>query len=106
MAAIPGDGVSVRETVPEKPLRAVTLMVDVPEVPGAKVILEGLADREKSGIVCGVTVTVTTVECESDPLVPVTVTENVPLEFVPIVSVAVPDPVMLVGLMIAPIPEE
>ena len=46
------------------------------------------------------------VACESDPLVPVTITENVPVVFVPIVSVAVPEPVMVLGLITAPIPGE
>lgn len=45
------------------------------------------------------TVTVTATAWDSDPLAPVTWTGKVPLEFAWMVSVAVPEPVTLVGLM-------
>lgn len=50
------------------------------------------------------TVTVMLTEWDSVPLDPVTCTENVPVMLVPMVRVAVPEPVMLVGLTMAPIP--
>lgn len=52
------------------------------------------------------TVTETLTEWDSVPLDPVTCTEKVPVMLAPMVRVAVPEPVMLVGLMIAPIPLE
>src|SRR5205807_4039722 len=104
VAVMEADAVGVRETTPEKPLREATVMVEVPEEPGANVMLDGLADKEKSGVPVLETVTVTVVECESDPLVPVTCTVNVPVELVPTASVAVPEPVTLVGLIVARIP--
>src|SRR5207302_9373892 len=60
--------------------------------------------KGRSGVPVLDAVTVTVVECESDPLVPVTCTVNVPVELVPTASVAVPEPVTLVGLIVAPIP--
>lgn len=104
VALIPDEAVTAKETTPANPLREVTVMVEIPEELEANVMLEGLADREKSGVPVLETVTVTVVECDRDPLVPVTCIVNVPVELVPTVSVAVPEPVMLVGLMIAPIP--
>ncbi|SRR6266480_4533381 len=72
VALIPDGAVTVRETIPENPLRAVAVMVEVPDVLGAIVMLEGLAVKEKSGVPALETVTVTVAECASDPLVPVT----------------------------------
>jgi hypothetical protein len=43
-------------------------MVDVPEVPGASVRLDGLAETEKSGTPVPETVTVIFVDWESTPL--------------------------------------
>jgi hypothetical protein len=43
-----GDIVSVRETVPEKPCRLVTVIVEVPAVPALTVTLVGLVVMVKS----------------------------------------------------------
>ena len=61
--------VSVRETIPVKPLTAATVIVDVAEVPTVTAAGE-VADMVKS-----VTVKVAVVLWTSAPLVPVTVTE-------------------------------
>ena len=50
------------------------------------------------------TVTDTTTEWDIVPLVPVTCTAKVPVAFTPMVSVAVPEPAMLVGFKTVPIP--
>jgi hypothetical protein len=85
-------------TVPVNPLRAVTVIVDVPERPLLMVSDAGEAEMEKSGVVtCTVRLTVWL----SDPLVPVTVTKYVPLLALlgtVIVSVDWPDVVTEVGL--------
>ena len=70
---VAGDTVDTRLTVPLKPCRAVTVIVDVPAVPATTVTLVGLAAIVKSW-----TVKVTAAECDSVPLVPVTVTVYVP----------------------------
>jgi len=62
VALIPDGAVTVRETIPENPLRAVAVMVEVPEAPGAIVRLEGVAEMEKSGTPVPETVTVIFVE--------------------------------------------
>jgi hypothetical protein len=61
LAVRPGDGVTVRDTMPVKPLRGVTVIVEVPEEPTPSVRLDGLAEIAKSGDVVPVTVTVTPV---------------------------------------------
>ena len=61
--------VSVRETIPVKPLTAATVIVDVAEVPTVT------AAGEVADIVKSVTVKVAVVLWTSAPLVPVTVTE-------------------------------
>jgi len=60
--------VSVRLTVPVNPLTAVTVIVEVAEVPTVT------AAGDVAAIVKSVTVNVAVVECESVPLVPVIVT--------------------------------
>jgi hypothetical protein len=60
------------ETVPEKLLRLARLTATVPVEPDWNVRLEELPDMLKSGVIT--TPTVTVVEWDSDPLVPVTVT--------------------------------
>jgi hypothetical protein len=66
----------VSDTVPEKLFRLVTLIVEVPDEPRVMMSLVGFADREKLGGGGGlVTETNTKVECETEPLVPVTVTK-------------------------------
>jgi hypothetical protein len=48
---IPAGLLVVKETVPENPLSDVTVMVEVPEDPAARVRLPGLALMKKSGVV-------------------------------------------------------
>jgi len=57
-----------RLIVPVKPPMLVNEMVEVADDPGAMVIDEGLAEMRKSA-----TMRLTEAECESEPLVPVTV---------------------------------
>jgi hypothetical protein len=64
-----GETVDVRAIVPVNPLTGATVMVDVAAVPTLTLAVVGLAVTEKS-----VTMKVTVAVCESDPLVPVTVT--------------------------------
>ncbi len=45
---VAGETVSVSETVPVKPLRLVTVIVDVPGMPAFTMTLVGLAVTEKS----------------------------------------------------------
>jgi len=59
-----------REIVPAKPLRLVTLIVEVAEEPWSIVMLPALAEIEKLG---AVTVTEMLATCDKVPLVPVTV---------------------------------
>ena len=63
-----GETVEERLTVPVKPPMLVNEMVEVADDPGAMVIDEGLAEMRKSA-----TMRLTEAECESEPLVPVTV---------------------------------
>ena len=63
-----GETVEERLTVPVKPPVLVREMLDVADDPGAMVIDEGLAEMRKSA-----TMRLTEAECESEPLVPVTV---------------------------------
>ena len=58
-----------RVTVPENPLRLVSVITLVPDEPRGRLSADGLIEIEKS-----VTTTVTETECTSEPLVPVTVT--------------------------------
>jgi hypothetical protein len=78
VAVIPDDAVTVRDTIPENPLSAVTIIVEETEEPGENVMLEGLADKEKSGGAAVLTVTWMVTLCEIEPLAPVTVTVYVP----------------------------
>jgi len=70
---VPGEVELVRSTVPVNPFRGATVIVEVPEPPSAKDTLLGLAEIVKSGG-GAVTVNITSAECDSVPLVPVTVT--------------------------------
>ncbi len=63
-----------RPTVPEKPLMLPTVMVDVPEEPGATVNAFGLALIEKSG---WLTSTFNVTECCWPPIAAVAVTVQV-----------------------------
>ena len=68
-AVMPTGDDRVRETVPEKLLRLVSVIVDVPEVPASMVEEAGEADIENSE-----TLTVMVVEWVRVPLVALTVT--------------------------------
>jgi hypothetical protein len=76
LAANPAGALADNATVPVKPLRAVIVIVDVPEDPLPIVNVAGDADSEKSG---EVTCTVRLMVWLNDPFVPVTVTEYAPL---------------------------
>ena len=82
----------VKLTTPAKPLTAVIVIVDVPAVPAFTVTVVGVAVMVKFTMLY-----VTVTECDSEPLVPVTPTCTV----APVVnvqdSVALPEPVTLVG---------
>ena len=82
----------VKLTTPAKPLTAVIVIVDVPAVPAFTVTVVGVAVMVKFTMLY-----VTVTECDSEPLVPVTPTCTVE----PVVnvqdSVALPEPVTLVG---------
>ena len=76
MRPLAGEIVATRLTAPEKPLIAVTEMVDAPAVPPlVMIIVKGLADSEKSWMV-----TLTLVVCDNVfgavPVVPATSTLN------------------------------
>jgi len=62
------DDIAAKSITPEKPLRGVTVIVEVPEPPALKAIMVGLGEMEKSWSVME-----TVAEFESDPLVPITV---------------------------------
>ena len=81
-----------RATVPAKPFRDDTVIVDTPAAPTLAGTLVGLAVIAKS---CTVKVTVT--ECDSVPLVPVTVTWMVEAIEKVQESDALPDPIRRVG---------
>ena len=69
---VAGETLSVNVTVPEKPFRLVTVMVELELAPRCSVNEVGFAPIEKSAE--ELIDTVTMVECDRDPLVPVTVT--------------------------------
>ncbi len=97
------------EMVLANPLRLDKAMVDAPEEPAVNPKDEGFAEMVKSGEVGVVTVTVTSTECDREPLVPVTVTLYVPAELELTVSTDVADPpelrLTLLGLREAERPE-
>jgi hypothetical protein len=64
--------VEVNDTVPENPLKLVSVTMTLPDDPRATARVEELRAILKSGVA---TVTVTTTECVPDDPVPVTVTE-------------------------------
>jgi len=64
-----GETTVERGTVPSNPLRLVSVIRLVPDVPRGRLSDDGLMETEKSD-----TITRTETECDSDPLVPVTVT--------------------------------
>ena len=86
--------VSVRLTVPVKPLTADTVIVDVAETPALT------AAGDVAEIVKSLTVKVAVVEWLSVPLVPVIVRVYVAATVELQETVAVPEPVTLVGLMV------
>jgi len=81
-----------RLTTPAKPFTAEIVIVEVPEEPAFTVTLVGDAVIVKSW-----TTNVTVTECDRDPLVPVTKTCLLPVEVNVHDSVALPEPVTLVG---------
>jgi hypothetical protein len=85
--------VSVRLTVPVNPLRAVTVMVEVAETPALT------AAGEVAAMLKSVTVNVALVEWLKVPLVPVIVRVYVAAIVELQETVAVPEPVTLVGLI-------
>lgn len=94
VAERPDDGVTVRETVPENPLIALTVIVEVIAVPLGVVKLDGMAFMVKSGAGL-LTVTETVTGWDSVPLVPTTCAVYDPLGVdvvVDTVSVVVPVP--------------
>ncbi len=97
--AIPvvGEAVAVRATVPVKLFTEVTVIVEVAAVPTATVALVGLATTVKVG--APPTVYVTVAECDSEPLVPVTVTVRLPVAELDAVHdrVLVPDVVVVLS---------
>lgn len=100
---------TARNTVLLNPLTPCRLMEEVPDAPGVMVMLAGLGVIVKSGTL-EVTVTITVVECDRGPLIPVTIAvpvtvivyEPAGVEGVDIVNVEVPVPperrMTLVGL--------
>ncbi len=77
------------------PFRGDTAMVEVPAVPTTTVTLEGVAVIEKSA--ARVAVYATLAECDSEPLVPVTVTVTVPAAAKVHERIEVPEPPFTVG---------
>lgn len=64
---------TLRFTVPAKPFTPVTVTVDVPVVSRVTLMLVGESEIEKSGFGAGFTTSVTVVECDRLPLVPLMV---------------------------------
>ena len=94
VAERPDDAVTVKETVPENPLMALTAIVEVATAPVGVVKLDGIAFMVKSGAGL-LTVTETVTEWDSVPLVPTTCAVYDPLGVdvvVDTVSVVVPVP--------------
>lgn len=89
----PAGTVFVRVTVPAKPFTAVTVIVDVAEDPA-------LAVAEVAAIVKSTNLNVAVAVRTSEPLVPVTVSTYVPATVAEQETVAVPEPVTLVGLIV------
>ena len=79
-----------------------TAPVNDAELTGQEVLSDGI--MQTTPVLATVTETLT--EWDSVPLDPVTCTEKVPVMLAPMVRVAVPEPVMLLGFMTAPIPLE
>jgi hypothetical protein len=71
---VAGEILSVRVTVPLKPFKLATVMVELALAPRCSVIDAGFALTEKSGCAVWTTETWMVVECNSVPLDPVTVT--------------------------------
>jgi len=89
----PAGTVSVRVLVPVNPLSPTTVMVDVADA------VASTAAGELAAIVKSVSRNVAVAECERVPLVPVIVTAKVPAVAELHVTVAVPEPIMLLGVM-------
>ena len=89
----PACGVSVKLTTPAKPLRAVTVIVEVAETPTLT------AAGEEAAIVKSTKLKVPVAEWVSVVLVPITVSAKLPAVVELQATVAVPEPVTLVGVM-------
>jgi hypothetical protein len=72
-----GQPVTVRPTVRVNPFSAVTVIVEVPDLPCVSVSDLGLRDIEKSGLAPPFTTSVTVVEWLNEPLLPVPVIVSV-----------------------------
>lgn len=105
-AAPAGNPDTESATEPAKPFSAaIVAWNDVPP-PTTTDCDDGATDTEKSG--CGVTVNETLTACESDPLIPLIVSGNVPVGVVAFVetdSTELPDPVIDDGANVAVAPE-
>lgn len=93
-----GDIVSVKVRIPENPLTLVSVMVELEEEPWVTFREAGLDAMLKSWPAGAFTWTVTVVVCKVDPLVPLTLTLNVPD--------GVEDVVETVSVEVADVPEE
>ena len=89
----PTGTMSVRVMVPEKPLSATAVMVEVAEA------VASTAAGELAAIVKSVTLNTAVAECDRVPLVPVMVRANVPAVTEVHDTVAVPEPTMLLGVI-------
>lgn len=74
VAVRPADGLVVRVTVPANPLILLRAIVVVHVAPGVQLIVTGVAGEMLKSLKLNVAIA----ECDSVPLVPVTVTEKVP----------------------------
>ena len=72
VSPVAGETVLDNVNVPVNPLRLVMVTVEIPEVPTGKVTVDGFAVTLKSG--GAITLIAIVTVCDSEPLVPVTVT--------------------------------
>lgn len=96
-----GETAGVSVTVPANALIDVTVIEDVPAVPATTVTPVGLAFTEKSGTAMLYTMAAPWVRV---PLTPVTVTAKLPLVVALQESVEAPEPIILVGVRVQPMP--
>jgi len=94
VAVRPADGLAVNDTLPAKPLTLLADMGVVHAAPGVQLTVTA----EEGEIVKSLKLNDTVAECDSVPLVPVTVTLNAPAVVDLQDRVAVPEPVTLEGV--------